>query len=107
MSKTRCLNITKKISELAEQVGKSKKLVVNLVALWQKENNQSMDAYPSIEVLKELIEKHIKSKDLDLGEENERIVRCEDCDTKIQYEEEDIKYGEFGITRFYYQARND
>ena len=32
-----------------------------------------------------------------LNEENERIVRCEDCDTKIQYEEEDIKYGEFGI----------
>lgn len=74
MSETRCLNITKKISELAEQVGKSKKLVVNLVALWQKENNQSMDAYPSIEVLKELIEKHIKSKDFDLGEENERMV---------------------------------
>ena len=42
-----------------------------------------------------------------LNEENERIVRCEDCDTKIQYEKEDIKYGEFGITRFYYQARND
>ena len=32
-----------------------------------------------------------------LNEENGRIVRCEDCDTKIQYEEEDIKYGEFGI----------
>lgn len=32
-----------------------------------------------------------------LNEENERIVRCEDCDTKIQYEKEDIKYGEFGI----------
>lgn len=32
-----------------------------------------------------------------LNEENERIVRCEDCDTKIQYEEEDIKYGKFGI----------
>ena len=32
-----------------------------------------------------------------LNEENGRIVRCEDCDTKIQYEKEDIKYGEFGI----------
>ena len=32
-----------------------------------------------------------------LNEENGRIVRCEDCDTKIQYEEEDIKYGKFGI----------
>lgn len=32
-----------------------------------------------------------------LNEENERIVRCEDCDTKIQYEKEDIKYREFGI----------
>ena len=43
MSETRCLNITKKISELAEQVGKSKKLVVNLVALWQKENKLIYD----------------------------------------------------------------
>ena len=32
-----------------------------------------------------------------LNEENGRIVRCENCDTKIQYEKEDIKYGEFGF----------
>ena len=33
-----------------------------------------------------------------LNEENGRIVRCENCDTKIQYEKEDIKYGEFGFS---------
>ena len=32
-----------------------------------------------------------------LNEENGRIVRCENCDTKIQYEKEDIKYREFGF----------
>lgn len=32
-----------------------------------------------------------------LNEENGRIVRCENCDTKIQYEKKDIKYREFGI----------
>lgn len=74
MSNTRCLIVTKKISELAEQVGKSKKLVSNLVALWQKENDQPMDAYPSVEALKDMIEKHIKDKKFDVVEETQNQI---------------------------------